>query len=72
MHYREELTKEVRSNLIRYKPSPLIQGGLEIAIEVTVKWEDRNAMDVLHKKVEEVRLEITIVTLTNHFKINIK
>ena len=60
------------SNLIRYKTSPLIQGGLEIAIEVTVKREDRNAKDILHKKVKEVRLEITIVTWTNHFKINIK
>ena len=26
--------------------------GLEIPIEVTVKWEDRRAMDILHKKVE--------------------
>ena len=34
---------------IRYKSSLLIQGGLEIPIEVTVKWEDRKAM-----KVEEV------------------
>ena len=42
----------VRSNL--YKPSPVIQGGLEIAIEVTVKWEDRKMMHILRKKEEEV------------------
>ena len=41
---------EVKS--IRYKPSPLIQGGLVIPIEVTTKWEDKKAMDILHKKVE--------------------
>lgn len=40
---------------IKYKPSPLVQGGLEIPIEVTVKWDDKNAVDILRKKVEEVR-----------------
>ena len=39
---------------IKYKPSPLIQGGLEIPIAVTGKWDDKNAIDILHKKVEEV------------------
>ena len=43
---------EVKS--IQYKSSPLIKGGLEIPTEVTVKWEDRKAMDILHKKVDEV------------------
>ena len=43
---------EVKS--IGYKPSPLIQGGLEIPVEVTVKWENRKAIEILHKKVEEV------------------
>ena len=38
------------ANLMRaFVPSPLIQGSLEIPVEVTVKWED-----ILHKKVEEV------------------
>ena len=46
---------EVKS--IRYKPSPLFQGGLEIPSEVTVKWGDRKAMDILHKKGEEVSLD---------------
>lgn len=41
---------------IKYKPSPLVQGGLEIPIEVTVKWDDKNAVDILRKKVEEVPL----------------
>ena len=36
---------------IKYKPSPLVQGGLEIPIAVTVTWDDKNAID---KKVEEV------------------
>ena len=49
MHYREDIRGEVKP--IGYKPSPLIQGGLEIPIEVTVKWEDRKAM---HKKVERM------------------
>ena len=39
---------------IKYKPSPLLQGGLEIPIVVTVKWDDKNAIDILRKKVEEV------------------
>ena len=38
----------------KYKPSPLVQGGLEIPIVVTVKWEDKNVIDILRKKVEEV------------------
>ena len=38
----------------KYKLSPLVQGGLEIPIVVTVKWEDKNVIDILHKKVEEV------------------
>ena len=47
---------EIRGEVIsvRYKSSPLIQDGLEIPTEVTVKWEDKKAMDILHKKVEEV------------------
>ena len=45
---------EVKS--IRYKPSPLVQGGLEIpGIEVTAKWK-KTAMGILHKKVEEAEL----------------
>ena len=39
---------------IKYKPSPLVQGGLEIPNAVTVKWDDKNAIDILRKKVEEV------------------
>ena len=37
---------------IKYKPSPLVQGGLEIPIAVTVKWDDKNVIDILRKKVE--------------------
>ena len=39
---------------IKYKPSPLVQGGLETPVEVAVKWDDKNAIDILRKKVEEV------------------
>ena len=39
---------------INYNLSPLVQGGLEIPIAVTVKWDDKNAIDILRKKVEEV------------------
>ena len=42
----------MRSNL--YKPSPVIQSGLEIPIELTVKWEDRKVMHILYKEEEEV------------------
>ena len=43
---------EVKS--IKYKPSPLVQGGLEIPMEVTVQWEDEQAMEILRRKTEEV------------------
>ena len=43
---------------IKYKPSPVVQGGLEIPIAVTVKWDDKNAIDILRKKVEEVRYPV--------------
>ena len=43
---------------IKYKPSPLVQGGLEIPIAVTVKWDDKNAIDILRKKVEEVSYQL--------------
>ena len=39
---------------IKYKPSSLVQDGLQIPIAVTVKWDDKNAIDILRKKVEEV------------------
>ena len=41
---------------IKCKPSPLVRGGLEIPIAVNdhEKWDDKNAIDILHKKVEEV------------------
>ena len=39
---------------IKYKPSPLVRGGLEIPIAVIVTWDDKNAINILHKKVEEV------------------
>ena len=31
----------------------MVQGGLEIPIEVTVQWEDQQAMEILRRKTEE-------------------
>ena len=36
------------------KPSPLKQGGLEIIITMTVKWQNPSAMEVLKLHVEKV------------------
>ena len=46
--------KMSQATAIKYKPSPLVQGGLEIPIVVTVKWDEKNVIDILCKKVEEV------------------
>ena len=42
----------VKSN--RYKSSLIIHIDLEIPTDVILKWEDREAMRLLNKKVEEV------------------
>ena len=39
---------------VRHKPSPLIQGGLGIPIEIAVEWTDERAMTILKDKVVEV------------------
>ena len=56
---------EVKS--IRYKPSPLVQGGLEIpSIEVTMKWQKTGDGDFAQEsRSRAIPLEIMIVTLTN-------
>ena len=36
------------------KPSPLLQGGLEIIITMTAKWQNSKGMDVLKSYVEKV------------------
>ena len=38
----------------RYKPSPLLQGGLEIPIKVFVQWYNINGIKILQEKVERV------------------
>ena len=35
----------------RYRPSPLLQGGLEIPIEISVEWENETALRILAEKV---------------------
>ena len=40
--------------MIKYKRSPLVQGGLEIPVEETVQWEDERALEILKRKTEEV------------------
>ena len=39
---------------LKYKRSPLVQGGLEIPAEVTAHWEDELALEILKRKTEEV------------------
>ena len=41
---------EVKS--IKYKRSPLVQGGLEIPVEVTVYQEDERVLEILKRKTE--------------------
>jgi hypothetical protein len=38
--------------------SPLIQGGLEIPIKITLKWESAKCMEILKAKVKEVEYPI--------------
>ena len=47
---------EVKS--VKYKPSPLVQGGLEIPIEVTVRWADERGLQILKEKVDFVRYPV--------------
>ena len=47
---------EVKS--ANYKPSPLVQGGLEIPIEVTVRWADERGLQILKEKVDSVRYPV--------------
>jgi len=39
---------------LKYKQSPLIQGGLEIPVEITVHREDKQVLEILKRKKEEV------------------
>ena len=53
MHWRGASIKaEVKS--VKYKPSPLVQASFEIPIEVTVIWEDEQALKMLKEKVDSV------------------
>ena len=47
---------EVKS--VKYKPSPLVQGGLEIPIEVTVRWAHERGLQILKEKVDSVRYPV--------------
>jgi hypothetical protein len=38
--------------------SPLIQGGLEIPIKLTVKWDSSECMEILKEKVKKVEYPI--------------
>jgi hypothetical protein len=50
------INAEVKS--AKYKPSPLVQGGLEIPIEVTVRWADERGLQILKEKVDSVRYPV--------------
>ena len=45
---RANIMGQVKS--IKYKRSPLVQGGLEIPVEVTIHWEDELAFEILKRK----------------------
>ena len=47
---------EVKS--VKYKLPPLVQGGLEIPIEVTVRWADERGLQILKEKVDSVRSSV--------------
>ena len=42
----------------KYMASPLIQGGLEIPIKLTVKWDSSECMEILKEKIKEVEYPI--------------
>ena len=48
----ERITGVVTSD--RHRSSPLVIGGLEIPIDVKVKWSDEKALDILKGKVHSV------------------
>ena len=47
-----KVTGTVKSD--RHRPSPLLQGGLEIPVTVKVKWEDGRKLNILKEKVSSV------------------
>lgn len=51
------INAEVKS--AKYRPSPLVQGGLEIPIEVTVRWADKRGLHILKEKVDSVRYPVS-------------
>ena len=47
-----EITGKVKSD--RHRPSPLLQGGLEIPVTVTVEWKVANKLSILKENVASV------------------
>ena len=43
---------EVKSK--RHRPSPLLQGGLEIPFTVTVEWENESSLKILSNMIESL------------------
>ena len=38
----------------QFRPSPLLQGGLEIPVEIKVEWENETALHILKEKVSSL------------------
>ena len=45
----EERSWKGPNEIQKYKPSPLVQGGLEMAIKVNMQWQNARAMEILRR-----------------------
>ena len=52
LEYGAIMNAEVKSE--RHRPSPLLQGGLEIPLTVTVEWENESSLKILSNRIESV------------------
>ena len=52
MEYGAIMNAVVKSE--RHRPSPLLQGGLEIPLTVTVEWENESLLKILSNRIESV------------------
>ena len=52
LEYGAIMNAEVKSE--RHRPSPFLQGGLEIPLTVTVEWENESSLKILSNRIESV------------------
>ena len=41
----------------QFRPTPLLQGGLEIPVEIKVEWENKTALHILKEKVSSLNVQ---------------